>query len=224
MHRDRPDVVARRSFLAALAPLAALVGRRRAPAEWEPAGRGGPPLADTWDLSWLNQLRGKHRQVFDLSNMEVGLAVVRNWFDAHQAVYGLRYPDLNAVIGIGGRAFPINASDDLYRKFPIGDLWKVNDPGTGRPAERNVFLEGGQTPQAREATVRALQARGAIFWQCDNALRQNVAVRIAEAVKRPSEEVYAELKASLNAGVKLVPAHTMLLGLAQEQGCAYESL
>src|SRR6266545_7673286 len=94
LHRDRPDVVARRSFLASLAPLAAFLGYRRASPHWEPAGRGDRPLPDTWDLSWLNQLRGKHRQVFDLSNMEIGLVVVRNWFDAHQAVYGLKYPDL----------------------------------------------------------------------------------------------------------------------------------
>jgi hypothetical protein len=179
--------------------------------------------SDTWDLSWLNELRGRHRQVFDLSNMEVGLVVVRNWFDAHQTVYGLRYPDLNAVIGIGGRAFPINAGDELYGKFPIGELWKVNDPETGRPASRNIYLAGGKTPQDREATVRALQARGAIFWQCDNALH-NVAERIGGAVQRPAEEVYAELKPALNAGVKLIPAHTMLLGLAQEHGCAYQSL
>ena len=51
-----------------------------------------------------------------------------------------------------------------------------------------------------------------------------MAGRIAGAVKRPADEIYAELKPGLNAGVKLIPAHTMLVGLAQEHGCAYESL
>lgn len=214
----------RRGFLASLGVMtgvAALRPRRAVGAEI--SSDEGTPSSGEWDLSWLNQLRGKHRQVFDLSNMEIGLLVVRNWFDAHEKVFGLRFPGVNAVIGIGGRAFPINASDELYRKFPIGELWKVTDPGTGQPAARNIFQDGGRTPVERESTVRALQARGAIFWQCNNALH-TVAERIAGAVKQPADEVYAELRSALNPGVKLVPAHTMLLGLAQERGCAYESL
>jgi hypothetical protein len=71
--------------------------------------------------------------------------------------------------------------------------------------------------------VHALRARGTIFWQCNNALH-GVADRIATAVKREEPEIYAELRPALNPGVILVPAHTMLIGLAQEHGCAYESL
>jgi hypothetical protein len=36
----------------------------------------------------------------------------------------------------------VNASDELYQKFPIGDLWKINDPATGKPALRNPYLAG----------------------------------------------------------------------------------
>lgn len=176
-----------------------------------------------WDLSWLDDLHGKHRQVFDMSNMEIGLLVVRNWFDAHEHVFGLKYPQVNAVIGIGGHAFPINASDAMYVRYPIGELWKVTDPETGKPALRNIFLEGSSAPYEQGASVHALQARGAIFWQCNNALN-GVAARIAAAVKRPQPEVYADLRAGLNPKVILVPAHTMLIGLAQEHGCAYEAL
>jgi len=222
MLHDPPAGVRRRGFLTSLAALTGLAALRPRSLQAELSPAAGPGSGE-WDLSWLNQLRGKHRQVFDLSNMEIGLLVVRNWFDAHETVYGLKYPGVNAVIGIGGHAFPINAGDELYRKFPIGELWKVNDPETGQPAVRNTFLEGGKTPADRESTVRALQARGAIFWQCNNALHA-VAGRIGGAVKRPADEIYPELKSGLNAGVKLIPAHTMLLGLAQEHGCAYESL
>ena len=47
---------------------------------------------------------------------------------------------------------------------------------------------------------------------------------VAAAVKAPAAEVYDTLKAGLNPGVILVPAHTMLIGLCQEHGCAYQSL
>lgn len=179
--------------------------------------------AEKWDLSWLDRLTGKHKQVFDFSNLEMGLVVVKNWYDSHEAVFGLKHPNVNAVVGIAARGFPVNASDQLYQNFPIGELWKVTDPETGKPALRNVFLEGGKAAPFINAGVRPLQARGAIFWMCNNALH-GVAGRIGEAVKRPEPEIYQELRDGLNPGVIVVPAHTMLLGLCQERGCAYEAL
>ena len=200
----------RRSFLSTLsafAGLAALQSRTSLSAQ----------AAQSWDMTWLDGLTGKHRQVFDLSDMEVGLIVVKNWLDAWQDLYGLKHPEVNAVVGIGGHAFPINASDALYAKYPIGELWKVNDPATGKPALRNTFLEGSG------AKVRPLQARGTIFWECNNALH-NVAGRIGRAVNRPAAEIYPELRAGMNPGVIVVPAHTMLIGICQERGCTYEAL
>jgi hypothetical protein len=102
-------------------------------------------------------------------------------------------------------------------------MWKTEDPATGKPALRNIYLDGGKTPKDQAATVRGLQARGVIFWQCNNALH-GVAGMIAETVKRPEAEVYDNLKAGLNPGVIVVPAHTMLLGLCQERGCSYQYL
>ena len=88
---------------------------------------------------------------------------------------------------------------------------------------RNIFLDGGKTPLDQSKTVHALQARGVIFWQCNKALHK-IAKELAELVKRPEADVYPELKACLNPGVILVPAHTMLIGLAQEHGCTYEAV
>ena len=175
-----------------------------------------------WDLSFLDRQLGKHKQVFDLFiDLDIGLVVVKNWLDAWESVYGLKSPDVNAVVGIAGKGFPVNASDELYQKFPIGDLWKINDPATGKPALRNPFLAGDGKGAAAGAGVRPLQARGTTFWMCNNALN-NVAGRIGNAVQRPQPEVYQEVRAGLNPGVIVVPAHTMLLGLAQERGFSYE--
>lgn len=202
--------VKRRTFLSTLSALAGLAALR-------PRTSLSAQAAERWDMTWLDGLTGKHRQVFDLSDMEVGLIVVKNWLDAWQDLYGLKHPEVNAVVGIGGQAFPINASDALYAKYPIGELWKVNDPATGKPALRNTFLEGSG------AKVRPLQTRGTIFWECNNALH-NVAGRIGRAVNRPAAEIYPELRAGMNPGVIVVPAHTMLIGICQERGCTYEAL
>jgi len=212
----------RRGFLArGMAGLAAL-GILPASAAAAPGPLAGPVHQGGWDMSWLDRLTGKHRQVFDLTDV-TALRVIRNWLDAHEEVYGLKSSQLSAVIGITREAFTANASDALYRRFPIGELWKVTDPDTGKPAQRNIYLDGGRTPKDQAPTVRGLQARGVIFWQCNNALH-GVAAMVGEAVKRPEPEVYEELRTGLNPGVIVVPAHTMLLGLCQERGCSYEAL
>ena len=177
-----------------------------------------------WDFSWLDKLTGKHRQLFDLGNLEIGLIVVRNWYDAWERIFRLKHPDVNAVVGIAGSTFPINASDELYREFPIGERWQIKDPATGEWAVRNIFMEGGEgPPMITEGKVRPLQARGAIFWQCNNALH-GVAHQLASVTQRTQPEIYAALRKGLNPGVIVVPAHTMLVGLCQERGCTYEKV
>ena len=205
----------RRSFLSTVAGAAGVAAA--APNLLQAQARG----AEVWDFTWMDKLTGKHRQVFDLSSLDAGLRVVRNWYDAYESVFGLRHPDVNAVVGNATPTFPYNAGDALYRKFPIGEQWQVKDPATGQWATRNVFLEGGASPTERESKVRPLQARGAVLWMCNNAL-QRVAGRLAGAVGQPVPEVYAELRAGLAPGVIVVPAHTMLIGMCQERGCTYE--
>ena len=114
----------------------------------------------------------------------------------------------------------------MWKAFPIGAEWKVNDPATGKPAERNVFLAeaaAGTPAMMAESKVPLLQKRGALFWQCNNAL-MGVAARLAAKVNRPQPDVYRELRAGLNPGVVLVVAHTMAIGMAQERGCTYEMI
>lgn len=175
-----------------------------------------------WDLSWLDRLEGKHKQVFDLQEPDA-LGVVRNWLQAYQDVFGIQAKDLSPIVGIARMAFPINANDELYRRFPIGEDWKITDPETEKPALRNIFLEGGKTVPEKESTVRALQARGVIFWQCNFALRR-ISGMLGKKLDRPAEDIYQELRSGLLPGVIVVPAHTMLLGLAQERGCTYQRL
>ena len=175
--------------------------------------------AQGWDLSFVDKFAGKHKQVFDLGDTNLGLVVIKNWLDAWESVYGLKHPDVDAIAGIAGRGFPINASDELYAKFPIGQLFQIND-ADGKPATKSPFL-AERTGMFAGTGVKPLQARGVVFWMCNNALN-NVAGRIASAVQRTQPEVYREVRAGLNPGVIVVPAHTMLLGIVQEKGFSYE--
>jgi hypothetical protein len=214
----------RRSALATLASLTGLAALdlARPAAAFAESARREASRSTTWDLSWLDQLKGKQRQVFDVGQLDHALLVPTNYLDAMNELFGISYPDVNVVIGIGGSGFPLNAGDVLYAKYEIGRRWNVKDPATGEWAMRNIFLEG--TPMGKKVIgVKPLMARGAIFWQCNNALN-GIVSQIASDMKLPFDELKAEFVANLVPGVKLVIAHTAMIGLAQEHGCTYEAI
>jgi hypothetical protein len=173
-----------------------------------------------WDLSWMDGLKGKHKQVFDIGGLDIALLVVTNNLDAYREVFDLGYPDVNEVVAIAGSGFPINAGDALWAKYELGRRYKVKEPGTDNWATRNIWLNGMQV-RNKMVGVKLLQERGAIFWQCNNALN-GVTAMLAADTKQPVDVVKAELVAGLNPGVHIVPAHTQAIGLVQQRGCAYE--
>lgn len=213
----------RRSFLGVLSAIAGTAVLHSEEAGATAFSRRPLPPTEEWDLSWLDQLQGKHKQVFDLGVPQLDTAA--NYMRAFREVYRLEHPQVNAVVGIAYQAYPLNAVDALWAKYELGARWKINDPLTGQPSTRNIFVEppAGASGVAREVSVRALMSRGAIFWQCNNALNR-VVDELSRDTKQTFDAVRAELIAGLLPGVKLIPAHAMLLGLAQEHGCAYERL
>lgn len=226
---DKSD---RRSFLTRLSGLSAMA--LMSPLAKLEASEAPISAAAPWDLSWMDQLKGKHKQVFDLGKREIGgadvnaadetpLRVVRNYLNAHKEVFSQEYPDINAIVGITYEAFPMNASDSIWLKYGLGEKWKIKDPATGSWAVRNIFADPSAPINDRGVTIPNMIKRGVIFWQCNNALNGAVGV-LAAAMKMEQPAVRAELIAGLMPGVHLVPAHTMAIGLVQEKGCSYEAL
>ena len=206
----------RRSFISAVASLAGV-----AAAQSSAQGVSQTPNRPqgSWDLSWLDQLKGAHKQLYDLGSHDLAsdprpLRFARNFLDTFRDVYRLEFPDINTAIGISGPAFPMNASDRLWAKYQLGERSKIVDPTTKQPAVRNIFLDGP------DISIKAMQARGVVFWQCNVALGV-VAQQLAAATQMPVEEVRADLTAGLNPGVRLMPSHVMALALAQEHGFTY---
>jgi hypothetical protein len=205
----------RRTFMSLLTSLA---GAAAVPAGIEAAQAGGGS-AQNFDLRWIDELKGQHKQVFDMADADPGgepppLRLPRNYLDAFRDVYKLDFSEVRTVVGISGRSFPINASDKLWEKYALGERSKIIDPVTKKPAVRNVFLDDSTLG------VKALQARGTIFWQCNIALN-SIAQQLATARQLPVAEVRADLLAGLNPGVRVVPSHVMALGLVQERGLTY---
>ena len=209
----------RRSFFSALASLTGLAVARLS-AEQQPAGQTAARRANEFDIAWLDQVKGRHKQLYDLGSLELSvdprpLRFTRNFLDTFRDVDHLEYPGINTAVGISGPAFPMNASDRLWAKYKLGERSKIIDPMTKQPAVRNIFYDDGS-----DISVKAIQARGTLFWQCNVALG-NVAQQLATAFQMPLAEVRADLVAGLNPGVRLMPSHVMALALAQEKGFSY---
>lgn len=208
----------RRSFISTVASLAGLAGVS-ASANQLPAGQSAA-AAGGFDMGWLDQMTGKHKQLYDFGGLDLAadpraLRFARNFLDTFRDVYRFEYPDINTAVGISGPAFPMNASDRLWAKYKLGERSKIVDPMTKQPAVRNILYDDGS-----EFSVKAIQARGAVFWQCNVALGV-VAQQLAATFQRPVAEVRADLVAGLNPGVRLMPSHVMALALAQERGFTY---
>jgi len=207
----------RRSFVSALASLAGVTAIEAAGTQT--AAQTPAASAQNFDLRWIDELKGPHKQVFDLLDADPmaqppALRLPRNYLDGFRDLYALEFPEVRTIVGIAGTAFPVNASDRLWEKYALGERSKIIDPATKKPAVRNIFMD--------DATlgVKALQARGTIFWQCNIALNA-VAQQLAQARGLPPAEVRADLLAGLNPGVRLVPSHVMAMGLVQEHGVTY---
>jgi len=207
----------RRSFVSVLASFAGLAALDVPASAQAPAG--GAVAAGPWDLTWFDAFKGAHKQMYDYGTFELSgdtrpLRFVMNYLDTYRAVFGLDGAAVNTAVGASRSAFPINVSDAIWQKYKIGERWKIEDPATKQPSVRNIFLDGGP------ASVKALQARGTAFWQCNVALTA-IAGQLAQATGGTAADVRAELIAGLNPGVHLVPAHVMAIGIAQEHGFTY---
>ena len=204
----------RRSFVSVLASLAGIAALDQAASAQAPARAA----TGQWDLGWFDAFKGRHKQMYDYGTWDLSedtrpLRFVKNYLDTYRDVFGLQSPDVNTAVGIS-RAIAINLSDAMWQKYKIGERFKIVDPATKQPSVRNIFLSDGDT------SVKAMQARGTVFWQCNVALGL-VSQQLAQAAGAPAADVRADLLAGLNPGVQLVPSHVMAIGIAQEHGFTY---
>jgi hypothetical protein len=215
----------RRSFVARIGGLVSAGGAALAAqsAGAPQSASRAPAGTDKSETAWLDDFKGRHKQVYDLMWHTLRPNTLNPptfYLETHRNVSGLEYPDVNVVVAVN-TSFALNASDALWKKYGLGERSDVKDPATGEYAVRNIYLGTGKDD--RRSSVRALQARGAVFIQCRVALQGAIA-GLARDFHKPVPEVEAEVVAGLNAGVRIVPALTWAIGMLQERGFTYEKL
>jgi hypothetical protein len=180
---------------------------------------------------WLKSVTGKHRQFFDMPNHENGMGLfhVRNYLNTMRDTYGVKHPDVTAVVSFYGMTTLVGFNDAMWQKYGLGNPTKVMD-GSKAPATSNVFYKapageanlsvtGAPIPIPADTSISALQDRGAVFILCNNAF--NIWMGLLGGGGAKSAEMRKEFEANILPGVALVPAMVVAVNQAQMHGCTY---
>ena len=219
LHTDSAPV-ARRGFLARLSQAtAAFTALLIDPARLEAASASAGLTSTADPDAWIALLKGQQKVMIHVhQHIMTGLVDARTMLANARDAYGVPEGQFSLAVITHGPAIQGLFRDELWQRRALGAYYKVNDPKTGAPATRNIYL----TPQDGEpadAAVSDLMKRGVMFVVCNVALK-NLAKRLAPADSTP-DAVYPELAAGLVDGAVLVPDVFVSMQRAQKRGVAY---
>jgi intracellular sulfur oxidation DsrE/DsrF family protein len=216
MSFEDPSLSTRRTFIGAVAGSTLALA---AP----PLGALDASTSTAADDPWLTAITGKHKQVFDITNINggVGLMFAETYLASMMEHYRLRSGDVGAFVVARYFGTGLALDDLIWNKYGLGQMWKVIDPVTNQPSTRNVFYHSkpGDMPNI-EASIDRLMAKGVVFGVCGHALNVLANATAARTGVTPDVAI-AEWRAHVIPGVHVVPSGVLAIGKAQEAGCTY---
>jgi intracellular sulfur oxidation DsrE/DsrF family protein len=172
---------------------------------------------------WLAGITGTHRQFFDGVTVNDGFpfGFALTFMNTIGETYKVPDKDITAVVGLRHFAIPLVFNNDIWAKYKLGEMFKINDPVTKQPAVRNpyAYAKEGELLFAGMAFEK-LQARGVIFTCCNVALNV-LSGMAAGAAGLPKEGAREEWLAGMFKGVNVVPSGVLAVNRAQKKGCTY---
>jgi hypothetical protein len=209
------DMTPRRGFIRRVASAMALGLAGLTPANAQsPAPMDGP--------NWPGPLKGRHRQLVDAYEINDGTPL--EWaytFLATNPSPGAGIVAATAVVVLRHAALPIALGSDMWRKYKIGEAFKILDPETKAPAVKNPFLnpKPGVLPIEGMAVDRLL-ADGTVFGACDVALKVQSKM-LAGNAGVSADDAAKEWVANVVPGITILASGTWGVNRAQEAGCTY---
>ncbi len=218
----------RRDFLGKVTGAAALMGVASVlnPAKASDSIRPFSGNADDPD-EWFKGVKGKHRIVFDATEpKQIFPFAWPKIYMMTNAATGAPQTDCTAVVVLRHEAIPFVLQDNMWAKYKLGEMFKVDDPQTKAPAVRNPFwkpkADDFQAPGigAVQLGIPQLQTEGIMFCACGMALLVYSAV-VAGNTKQDAAAVKKEWMDNVIAGIPVMPSGVWAVGRAQEHGCGY---
>ena len=175
--------------------------------------------ADDPDV-WMNRLTGQQKVMIHVHQyFMTGLVDARTMLANARDAYGVPEEQHSIAVITHGPAIQGLFRDDAWQKLSLGAFYKVNDPKTGGPATRNIYLTA-QDAEPSDAAVLDLMKRGVTFVVCNVAVR-TLSKRLAARDGNSPDAAYAELTGGLVPGAFLVPDVFVSMQRAQKRGISY---
>lgn len=185
-----------------------------------------PRAGETWDLSWVKRITGKHRAIFDVPEVDSGYGVWRAtlWENQYQQVLGAKPSEMSAVVVLRHNGIALAMQQPFWDEYGVGEAKKVIHPITQQPTDRNPVLlasSRGEIPEMFDAVqLDKFIARGGIALGCNLAFDDCVGTVKAKD-KVGDDEARKTALSFLVPGVILQPSGVFAALRAQEAGCAY---
>lgn len=179
------------------------------------------------DDPWFDQIKGKHRMVFDATQPH-GIYPFA-WpkvFLMTNATSGTPEKDCSVVVVLRHSAIAYAFENRLWESYKFGEVFQVEDPASKTPAMHNPFWKPNvgdfKIPGVGNVDIgiNELQDKGVMFCVCDMAITVFSAA-VAAGMKQDAAQVKKEWLSGLLPGIHIVPSGVWAVGRAQEHGCAY---
>lgn len=197
--------------------------------DWIDAAAGATPVAsaaEEWDLTWVARIKGKHKAVFDVPEVDSGYGVWRAsiWPAQYQQVLGVTPTDMSMVLVLRHNGIALAMRQEFWDKYRIGELKKATHPVTQQGTARNPALMSSAAndlpAQYDNLALPKFLERGGIALACDLALQE--CVRLIQGKEGISaDEARKQAIGYMIPGVILQPSGVFAALRAQEAGCLY---
>ena len=143
------------------------------------------------------------------------------YLNSMNEAYKLNAGEANAIIIARHFGVPLALKDEVWAKYHLGEMVKVNDPVTKKPSARNLFFNAKEGDMMMtDGSAEKLIARGVVIGVCNVAITV-LSEELGKAIGVKKEDAYAEWKAGVIPGAFIVPSGVLAVGRAQEHGCTY---
>ena len=175
-----------------------------------------PGVADA--EKWFEQVKGKHKMVFDMPKHNDGRAI--GWALTLMDTYkdlGTPDSDLSIVLILRSGGTPLAFADPIWVKYGVGKRIEMKDPETKVFAKKNLFAK---CKTEDDDCIELFQKRGGLVGVCNHAV-EGMTEGLAKQMKLKKEDVLKEFMDNLLPGIQLMPSGIWAIHRAQEAGCAF---
>jgi intracellular sulfur oxidation DsrE/DsrF family protein len=220
---ESENSIDRRGFLGAIVAGAAAAGLARIPGAMAAESMDLPVAGSEALDAALKKLSGrKYRQVFDAPRPNESMPVIWSWAFLH-TLNKLKVEDSNigCFVILRHEAIPFAMQDQLWAKYKLGEVFKIDDKTTKAPSVRNVVtnIKPEDLP-IPEMAMEKVQARGVTFGVCDLAMTVYSMMLAGPANMKP-EDVKKDLVAGLLPGIVVLPSGVYAVHRIQSAGFTY---